>query len=74
MVFLGCKLENALVCQVGLPLVTSISQYRSFCTFTVVWVPDGNLPDVQYDEAERADQVLKSLEDFIPEQWGLPPY
>ncbi len=41
---------------------------------SVVWVPDANLLDVGYTEAERADQTLKSIEDFVPEEWGLPPY
>ncbi|KAJ8514199.1 hypothetical protein ONZ45_g8250 [Pleurotus djamor] len=35
---------------------------------TVVWVPDSNLLNVEYDGSERADITLKSLEDFIPEQ------
>ena len=39
-----------------------------------MWVPDQNLLDVGYSGEERADQTLKSLEDFVPEQWGLPPY
>jgi len=39
-----------------------------------VWVPDQNLLDIGYSGEERADQTLKSLEDFVPEQWGLPPY
>ncbi|CAK5281248.1 unnamed protein product [Mycena citricolor] len=40
----------------------------------VVWVPDPNLLDVPLDGDERADKVLVSLEDFVPEEWGLPPY
>ena len=40
----------------------------------VVWVPDANLLDVEYFGIERADQTLRSLEYFVPEQWGLPPY
>ena len=41
----------------------------------VVWVPDSNLLDVTEETGpEVADQVIRSLEDFIPEQWGLPPY
>ncbi|GAW05584.1 HAD-like protein [Lentinula edodes] len=40
----------------------------------VVWVPDANLLDVNYSGNEKADQILKSLEDFVPEEWGLPPY
>ncbi|KAJ6538871.1 HAD-like domain-containing protein [Mycena vulgaris] len=41
---------------------------------SVVWVPDSQLLDVEYSGEEKADQILKSLEDFVPEQWGLPPY
>jgi len=41
---------------------------------SVVWVPDTNLLDVGYSGDEQADQMLKSMSDFIPEQWGLPPY
>jgi len=41
---------------------------------SVVWVPDSSLLDVEYSGSEKADQVLKSVEDFAPEQWGLPPY
>jgi len=40
----------------------------------VVWVPDANLLDVEYEGDERADQILQSVEEFAPEQWGLPPY
>ncbi|KAF9444772.1 HAD-like protein [Macrolepiota fuliginosa MF-IS2] len=41
---------------------------------SVVWVPDNNLLGVGYSGEERADQMLKSLQDFVPEDWGLPPY
>lgn len=34
-------------------------------------VPDPKLGGV---EAAGADVVLKSLEEFKPEQWGLPPF
>ncbi|KAF9010675.1 HAD-like domain-containing protein [Cyathus striatus] len=40
----------------------------------VIWIPDVNLLDVEYKGDEKADQVLRSLEDFKPEEWGLPPY
>ncbi|KAF5346313.1 hypothetical protein D9758_011484 [Tetrapyrgos nigripes] len=40
----------------------------------VIWVPDPNLLDVEYTGKEKADQTLESLEDFRPEEWGLPPY
>ncbi|KAF5388834.1 hypothetical protein D9757_005609 [Collybiopsis confluens] len=41
---------------------------------SVVWVPDANLLNVEYTGSERADQVLESIESFVPEEWGLPPY
>ncbi|KAI0338281.1 HAD-like protein [Trametopsis cervina] len=46
----------------------------------VVWVPDPNLValgDKGIDAisvVEQPDLTLKSLEDFVPEHWGLPPY
>jgi len=41
----------------------------------VVWVPDAQLLKVQRSGVEeKPDQILKSLEDLVPEQWGLPPY
>ena len=36
-----------------------------------VMVPDPNLDPALCQEA---DQVLRSLEEFRPEQWGLPPF
>ena len=42
--------------------------------YTVVWVPDVNLLDVPHDSHERPDQILRSVEEFVPEEWGLPPY
>ncbi|KAF8636406.1 hypothetical protein AX17_003588 [Amanita inopinata Kibby_2008] len=41
---------------------------------SVVWVPDPNLLNVEYSGVERADQILRTLEEFVPEHWGLPPY
>ncbi|KAI0745927.1 HAD-like protein [Earliella scabrosa] len=43
----------------------------------VVWVPDANLLSLGGEETsvdERPDLTLNSLEEFVPEQWGLPPY
>ncbi|KAF7332191.1 hypothetical protein MKEN_00100100 [Mycena kentingensis (nom. inval.)] len=44
----------------------------------VVWVPDSNLlalsKDAPLPDAPKADSMLASLEAFVPEQWGLPPY
>ncbi|KAI0067156.1 HAD-like protein [Artomyces pyxidatus] len=41
----------------------------------VVWIPDPNLLklDAQSD-AQKPDQLLRSLDEFKPEEWGLPPY
>ncbi|KAF9270094.1 HAD-like protein [Marasmius fiardii PR-910] len=41
---------------------------------SVIWVPDSQLLNVVYDGTEHPDETLKSLEDFVPEKWGLPPY
>ncbi|KAF8973031.1 HAD-like domain-containing protein [Flammula alnicola] len=41
---------------------------------SVVWVPDPNLLKLDRNVEEQPDQILRSLEDFIPEEWGLPPY
>ena len=41
---------------------------------TVVWVPDANLLEVDDKGQEKPDQTLRSLEDFKPEEWGLPAY
>jgi pseudouridine 5'-phosphatase len=40
----------------------------------VVWVPDTNLLDVEYIGTHKADQTIRSLLEFKPEEWGLPPY
>ena len=43
----------------------------------MVWVPDQNLVALGGEATsvdEQPEQTLKSLEDFIPEEWGLPPY
>ncbi|KAK0213176.1 HAD-like domain-containing protein [Desarmillaria ectypa] len=40
----------------------------------VVWVQDSNLLGVEYSGDEKADVTLRSIQDFIPEKWGLPPY
>ena len=43
----------------------------------VVWVPDANLLSIGGDAApaaEMPDLQLTSLEEFVPEEWGLPPY
>ncbi|TBU33726.1 HAD-like protein [Dichomitus squalens] len=43
----------------------------------VVWVPDANLVALGGETTavdEEPDSTLKSLEEFVPEHWGLPPY
>ncbi|KAI1795624.1 HAD-like protein [Ganoderma leucocontextum] len=43
----------------------------------VVWVPDANLVSLGGEATsvdEQPDSTLKSLEEFVPEDWGLPPY
>jgi pseudouridine-5'-monophosphatase len=40
----------------------------------VVWIPDPNLVKLGTVVAEVPDQVIQSMEDFKPEEWGLPPY
>ncbi|OSX65993.1 hypothetical protein POSPLADRAFT_1043524 [Postia placenta MAD-698-R-SB12] len=44
----------------------------------VVWVPDANLLTIGDSgptlDVERPDQTLRSLADFVPKEWGLPPY
>ena len=40
----------------------------------VVWVPDSHLLELDREIDEQADQVLPSLLDFVPEEWGLPPF
>ncbi|KAH9858492.1 HAD-like protein [Lenzites betulinus] len=44
---------------------------------SVVWVPDAELLAIGGGAApavETPDLMLKSLEEFVPEEWGLPPY
>lgn len=40
----------------------------------MVWVADEGLLNVEIPGPERADFILKSMVDFVPEEWGLPPY
>ncbi|KAJ3800247.1 HAD-like domain-containing protein [Lentinula aff. detonsa] len=66
------KIERSkgLVLEDGLPGI----QAGKRAGMSVVWVPDVNLLNVDYSGHEKADQILKSLEEFMPEEWGLPPY
>lgn len=40
----------------------------------VIWVPDEGLLAAAGDEQVHATQRLSSLDDFKPEEWGLPAY
>lgn len=40
----------------------------------VIWVPDPNLLAMEYSSEHIPDRTLQSLEQFSPEEWGLPPY
>ena len=40
----------------------------------VIWVPDPELRALNPEEDYGAAQVLKSLEEWDPAQWGLKPY
>jgi hypothetical protein len=40
----------------------------------VVWVPDTNISNIEYSGIEQPDLIIKSLEGFVPEEWGLKPY
>ncbi|KIY66477.1 HAD-like protein [Cylindrobasidium torrendii FP15055 ss-10] len=62
--------KQGLVFEDGLPGM----QAGKRAGMNVIWVPDQNLLDVAYDGEEKADQVLRSLEEFKPEEWSLPPY
>jgi hypothetical protein len=45
--------------------------------FSVVWVPDPNIlaeGDGTQAAQGMADKIIASLEDFVPEEWGLPKY
>lgn len=67
-----CKQENELGC----PVCRHFHYYELLYieAFPVVWVPDRNIRKLDFTRTEEADQILDSLEEFIPEQWGLPPY
>jgi pseudouridine 5'-phosphatase len=40
----------------------------------VIWVPDENHCVAEYTGDEQPDLILKSLEEFVPEEWGFQPY
>ena len=41
--------------------------------FLVLWVPDPKIQET-YDGEEVPDKTVYTLEHFVPEEWGLPPY
>ncbi|KIJ49593.1 hypothetical protein M422DRAFT_225452 [Sphaerobolus stellatus SS14] len=40
----------------------------------VVWIPDTRITSLDESKDLRPQQTLRSLEDFKPEEWGLPAY
>jgi len=43
----------------------------------VVWIPDPNLLAIQTKQGIAfpvVDETIMSMEEFVPEKWGLPPY
>lgn len=60
--------------------INSTARMGLITTFSVVWVPDPNLVAVGSQDGltpstvEQPDQTLTLLEEFKPEEWGLPPY
>jgi len=43
----------------------------------VVWVPDAELLAIQKEQdiaLPNVDEMIMSMEAFVPERWGLPPY
>ena len=46
----------------------------TFPCLTVVWVAVPELRALEAGGDVAADQILQSLEEFRPEEWGLPPY
>lgn len=40
-----------------------------------VWVPDSNVNKSDWEvKLKGVDLILNSLEEFVPEEFGLPPY
>lgn len=42
--------------------------------FVVVWVAVPELRALETSRDIGAEQILQSLEEFRPEEWGIPPY
>lgn len=47
---------------------------RLYVIFLVVWVAVPELRALESGADVAADQIIQSLEEFRPEEWGLPPY
>lgn len=66
-------MQRVLVFEDGWPGV----QAARAADMEVIWVPDEGLRDFR-ESATTADvtptQTLSSLQHFVPEDWGLPPY
>ena len=41
---------------------------------SVIWVPDMRLTTLSDGNDVSVAETLVSLEAFVPEKWGLPPY
>lgn len=55
----------------GMPRLPPNQHIRVLPRRRCVMVPD---PRLDPSQCSSADQVLRSLEDFDPQQWGLPPF
>jgi hypothetical protein len=74
MPYRGCRPQRGLACRVSDVWNQNMSIRFKYLFSAVVWIPDPNLLDIEFSGPEKADQILKSIEEFVPEQWGLPPY
>ena len=73
--FPGSRPARELECLVRLPwFFGGTSRDVVLIQALVVWVPDPNLLAMEYSGKHIPDQTLCSIEEFRPEEWGLPPY
>ncbi|GAA99395.1 uncharacterized protein L969DRAFT_86633 [Mixia osmundae IAM 14324] len=63
-------IERCLVFEDGIPGVIAAKAAK----MSVVWVPEPEVLKLSDNDKMEHDQLLKSLEDFDPAEWGLPPY
>lgn len=77
------KLAYERACPVSLTLASRsfaklslISLSRRFLftcgTAAVIWIPDASLKALDPDEMHGTSRCYERLEDFRPEEWGLP--